>query len=111
VKALLGPEFTELKEITGLPAKLPGRVRAMYHEGNQDNVLVFQKGKKSGQGYFINSNFVATLGPQIPVNRRIRAMSGSTPVTQKKRTIKMGSFTYQDPKVKGKRKLKVVGPR
>lgn len=111
VKALLGPEFTELKEITGLPAKLPGRVRAMYHEGDQDNVLVFQRGKKPGRGYFINSNFVATLGPTIAVNHRIRAMSGSTPVTQKKRTIKMGGFTHEDPKVKGQRKLKVVGPR
>ncbi|MEZ5406020.1 MAG: hypothetical protein R3F23_07580 [Verrucomicrobiia bacterium] len=111
VRVLLGPDYTNSQEITGLPKKLPGRVRAMYHEGYQDNVLVFQKGKRPAQGYFINSNFVATVGLQIPVTQRIRAMSGSIPVTQKRRTITMGSFMYQDPKIKGKRKFKVVGPR
>ncbi|MBX7158002.1 MAG: hypothetical protein K1X66_06420 [Verrucomicrobiae bacterium] len=111
VKVLLGPDYTNLHDIIGLPKKLPGRVRAMYHESDKDNVLVFQKGKKPGQGYFINSNFAATVGPPIPVAQRIRAMSGSIPVTQKRRTITMGSFMYQDPKIKGKRKFKVVGPR
>ena len=111
VKVLLGPDYVELKEVTGLPARLPGRVRAMYHEGSQDNVLVFQKGKRVGQGYFIDANFVATVGPKIEVNRRIRAMSGATPVTQKKRTISMGAFTYSNSEPKKNGKLRVVGPR
>lgn len=83
----------------------------MYHEGDKDNVFVFQKGKKTAQGYFINSNFVASVSGPIPVQGRVQAMSGATPVTQKKRTIQMGTFTYQDLKVKGQKRLNVVGPR
>lgn len=111
VKVLVGPDYTELKDITGLPTRLPGRVRAMYHQEAQDNVLVFQKGKKAGQSYLVNSNFEATSLGAIAVTQRIRAMSGATPVTQQKRTIQMGGFTYQDPKQKHQRRLKVVGPR
>ena len=111
VKVLLGPDYTAVKSVTGLPVPLPGRVRAMYHEGSQDSVLVFQKGKAPGKGYFINSGLVATKGPQIKINQRILAMSGSTPVIQKKRAISMGNFTYKDTEPKKEGKLRVVGPR
>ena len=110
VSVLLGPNYSEVKPITGLPTPLPGRVRAMYHEGTQDSVLVFQKGKGAGRGYFIGANFVAIRGPKIVAKQRIRAMAGSKPVTQKKRKIKVDNLTYKDLERKTG-KLRVIGPR
>lgn len=110
LRVLLSPDYEEMKEIKGLPFPLPGRVRATYHEGNQDSILVFQKGKEPAESYCISSDLNATFLKTIPVHRRIRAMMGSTPVVKKGRKIKAGSLRYRLPKSLN-RPFKIVGPR
>ncbi|MBX7158003.1 MAG: 6-bladed beta-propeller [Verrucomicrobiae bacterium] len=112
LRVLLGPDYRESKEIKGLTTPLPGRVHAIYHQGEENSALVFQKRRENAVAYSIAPDLTATFLKVIPVRRKIRAMMGATPVVKKGRKIKAGSLRYRLPRSPyGNGTFKIIGPR